>query len=260
MKPRNHWDIASCAVKQNIRRFGTHPIPINLAGFVKVSVAAQVGKRSNIIKFENIPHHRRKEICHTSLLFEVRSNKDEPNSTHITVAGNRVNNPVDVATPTGSLELLKLIINTNLYCPGKRFACFDIKNFYLDNPMDLSEYTRIKLSVISQEIIDEYNILDYEHYRWIYFEIVRGCYGLPKSRRLTNDLLYKRLNKEDYCESSTTPGLWRHKWRLIQFMLIVDNFGVEYVGRKHAEHLTSVLKKYHDISEDWEEKKLQALT
>ena len=35
-------------------------------------------------------------------------------------------------------------------------------------------------------------------------------------------------------------------------MLIVDDFGVEYLGRKHAEHLASVLKKYHEISEDWE--------
>ena len=37
-------------------------------------------------------------------------------------------------------------------------------------------------------------------------------------------------------------------------MIIVDDFCVEYVGRKHAEHLASVLKKYHDISEDWEGK------
>ena len=43
-------------------------------------------------------------------------------------------------------------------------------------------------------------------------------------------------------------------------MIIVDDFGVDYVGRKDKEHLASVLKNYHDISEDWEGKKLQALT
>ena len=67
--------------------------------------------------------------------------------------------------------------------------------------MDRSEYARIKMSVIPQEIIDEYNILDYEHNRWIYFEIVRGLYGLPKSGRLANDLPYKRINKEIYFEA-----------------------------------------------------------
>ena len=51
-------------------------------------------------------------------------------------------------------------------------------------------------------------------------------------------------------EASTTPGLWSRKWRTIQFMLIVDDFGMDYVVKKHAEHLASVLKKYHDISED----------
>ena len=64
--------------------------------------------------------------------------------------------------------------------------------------MERSEYARIKLSVIPQENIDEYNLLDYEHNWWIYFEIVLGCYGLPQSGRLANDLLCKRLNKEGY--------------------------------------------------------------
>ena len=35
-------------------------------------------------------------------------------------------------------------------------------------------------------------------------------------------------------------------------MLIVNDFGVEYVGRTYAEHLALVLKKYHEISEDLE--------
>ena len=118
----------------------------------------------------------------------------------------------------------------------------------MDTPIDRSEYARIKLSVIPQEIIDEYNLLDYEHNGWIYFDIVRGCCGLPQSGRLSNDMLRKRLNKEGYFEASTTSGLWRNKWRPIQFMLIVDDFVVEYVGRKHADHLALVLKSYRQIS------------
>ena len=80
-----------------------------------------------VITFENIPHDRWKEICHTSVVCEVRPNKDDPNHTHINVAGNCVSYPGDVATPTGSLELLNLIINSTLCRPGARFACFDIK-------------------------------------------------------------------------------------------------------------------------------------
>ena len=43
-----------------------------------------------VIKFENIPHNVRKEICHTSVVCEVIPNKDDPNRTRITVAENRV--------------------------------------------------------------------------------------------------------------------------------------------------------------------------
>ena len=67
--------------------------------------------------------------------------------------------------------------------------------------MDRSEYARIKLSVIPQDMFDEYNLLDYEHNGWIYFEIGRGFYGLPQYGSLSKDLLNKRINKEGYFEA-----------------------------------------------------------
>ena len=41
------------------------------------------------------------------------------------------------------------------------------------------------------------------------------------------------------------------------FYLIVDNFGAEYVGKKRADHLATVLKKNHNITEDWTGKNMQ---
>ena len=71
---------------------------------------------------------------------------------------------------------------------------------------------------------------------------------MPKSGILANNLLMSRLEKEGYYETVTTPGLWRHKWRSIMFCLIVDDFGVEYVGKQNVNHLAMVLKKYHNIT------------
>ena len=65
---------------------------------------------------------------------------------------------------------------------------------------------------------------------------------LKKSGKLANDLLPTRLEKAGYYEAATTPGLWKHTWRPIQFALIVDDFGVEYVGEQHANHLARVLE------------------
>ena len=203
------------------------------------------------IRYEDIPKDRRKDICHTMVVCEVRPQKADPNRTRITLAGGHIQYPGDVGTPTGSLDLVKLMINSVLSRRNARFACFDAKNFYLQTPMARSEYVRIKLSDIPQEVIDEYNLLPRVHNGWVYYEVVRGCYGLPQAGKLANDLLRKRLDKAGYYEAATTPGLWRHKWRPVQFVLIVDDFGVEYVGEQHAQHLLTVLRKDYEMTTDW---------
>jgi hypothetical protein len=109
------------------------------------------------------------------------------------------------------------------------------------------EYVRIKISDIPEEFIEEYNLTGTDWDGWIYFEICQGCYGLPQAGILVNDLLRTRLKAEGYYKVATTPGLWRHKWRPIQFCLIVDDFGVEYMGIEHFNHLLNLLKKFHGV-------------
>ena len=62
----------------------------------------------------------------------------------------------------------------------------------------------------------------------------------------------KRLEKAGYYEAARTPGLWRHKWRPIQFFLILDDFGIIYVGKKHALHLLKILEQHYKITSNWE--------
>ena len=123
--------------------------------------------------------------------------------------------------------------------------------------MDQPEYVRIKLSDIPQELIEEYNPKQLVQNGWIYFEILRGCYGLTQSGRLANELLCTRLKKAGYYKAATTPGLWRHKWRPIQFVLIVDDFGIKYVRNQHALHILNILEESYEITADWEGKSLQ---
>ena len=61
--------------------------------------------------------------------------------------------------------------------------------------MDRPEYVQIKLLDIPKEFIEEYNPTQLVQNGSIYFEIIRGCYGLPQSGRLDNDLLHMRLEK-----------------------------------------------------------------
>ena len=131
-----------------------------------------------VTSYEEITVHKRWDICHTGVVCEVCPGKDDPNGTRITVNGGNIYYAGYVATPTGSPELVKLIINSVLSSPEAKFTCFDVKNFYLDTPLEESEYVRINLTDIQQEFLDEYTLLKLQRNGWIYFEIIRGCYGL----------------------------------------------------------------------------------
>ena len=67
---------------------------------------------------------------------------------------------------------------------------------------------------------------------------------------MANDLLRTRLEKAGYYEAAKTPGLWCHKWCPIQFVLLVDDFGIEYVGNEHALHYLKTLEVDYEITTD----------
>ena len=65
---------------------------------------------------------------------EVKPHKEDPNRTRIAVAGSQISYPGDVDTPTVSLDLVKLIINSVLSHHNARFVSFDLKNLLSTNP------------------------------------------------------------------------------------------------------------------------------
>jgi len=67
-------------------------------------------------------------------------------------------------------------------------------------------------------------------------------YGLPAAGKLSNDLLVKRMSKAGYHPCQYTPGLWKHVWRPVTFTLVVDDFGIKFVGDEHANHLKKTLE------------------
>ena len=68
----------------------------------------------------------------------------------------------------------------------------------------------------------------------MYVKIRKGMYGLPQAGLLAQQLLETRLNDKGYFQNEVVPGLWVHKWRSISFTLVVDDFGVKYIGDEHA--------------------------
>ena len=69
---------------------------------------------------------------------------------------------------------------------------------------------------------------------------------------LAYNQLVRQLDPYGYAPCCHTPELWRHKWRPILFPMVVNNFGMKYVGWAHAENLVTTLRKYHTFKTDWE--------
>ena len=137
----------------------------------------------------------------------------------------------------------------------------DIKNFYLNTPMERYEYVRLKLDDVPTEIQIQYGLRDkVDQDGYVHIEVRKGMYGLPQAGILAQQLLEQRLNKHGHFQNKAVPGLWTHETRPISFTLVVDDFGIKYVGQEHALHLINILKEHYELSEDWKGTKFIGLT
>ncbi len=177
--------------------------------------------------------------------------------------GDRAHYPFDTGTPTTNQLTLKLLINSVISTSGARFFTMDIKNFYLCMPMTRYEYMHLKLSDMPEDVTVHYHLLDIATLNgYVYCKICQGTYGLPQAGIIAQELLAKRLKKNGYNQSKTTPGLWTHEWHRITFSLIVNNFGIKYTGEEHAQHLIQAVQKqkYHTCLFDKEGERYCGLT
>ncbi|KAL7488544.1 hypothetical protein ACHAW6_014130 [Cyclotella cf. meneghiniana] len=159
-------------------------------------------------------------------------------------------------TPTADLLLIKIFLNSVISSEGTKFATADILNFYLMMPLKRPEFGRVKISDIPEEIIKEYELEKYATAdQWVYFRVIWDMYGLPQAGANNHDELKERLN-EGYFKSPLVPALWKHKTRLTQFVLIVDNFGIKYFSNQDLDHLIDFLKKYYAVKVDPEGREL----
>ena len=76
----------------------------------------------------------------------------------MTVGSNLIVYPNDYGAPTVNLLTVKLLLISVLLNPGAKFMTSDIKDFYLDTPMDHVEYTKLKLSDLPGDCVARYNL------------------------------------------------------------------------------------------------------
>jgi hypothetical protein len=76
----------------------------------------------------------------------------------LTVGGNQIVYHGDVSMPTVKMMTVKMYLNSVISTKGAQYCTFDIKDFYLNTPMEQPEYMQLKLSNLPQEFADLYDL------------------------------------------------------------------------------------------------------
>jgi hypothetical protein len=110
---------------------------------------------------------------------------------------------------------------------------------------------KIPLALFLDWIKKQYNLDSLVLNGFVFLKMHRAVWGLPQAGILANKLRRKRLLPHGYYECVNTPGLLKHSTCPIVFTMVIDNFGVKYMGKEHADHLIQSLKTDYELTKDW---------
>ncbi len=194
----------------------------------------------------------KKVFTYANPVVEYRAQKEDPNRIRITAGGNLIKYKEELSVRTADINTAKIHWNSVISMDAAMYMCLDIGNFYLTAALEYYKYMRIPLALLPIWIIEQYDLKEHALNRFVHLEMRRAVWGLPQAGILANKWLRQNLAPFGYYKCINTPGLWYHNSCPISFTLVVDDFGVKYVGKEHADHLIMSIKStYKKLTEDW---------
>ncbi|KAL7475977.1 hypothetical protein ACHAW6_001868, partial [Cyclotella cf. meneghiniana] len=105
----------------------------------------------------------------------------------------------------------KILLNSVISTKDALFMTEDIKDFYLNTPMDCPEYIQLKLADMPNYFIALYNLNQLiTTGRYVFVLVQKEMYSLPQAGIIAQKLLKQPLAKKGYRQSNFTPGFWKH--------------------------------------------------
>jgi hypothetical protein len=137
-----------------------------------------ITKATNTIFFlshneiQNVPKDQ--TVAYARIIINHWPQKEDPNCVRITVGGNLINYPFELTTHTTDMVSSKLLWNSTISTPEAPFAGAEMKNMYLETPLDCFEYMRVPISLFPTNIIDHYQLNNKVLKDYVYMEIRKG--------------------------------------------------------------------------------------
>ena len=104
---------------------------------------------------QDITVDRWKYVSYGRVVVDYFPDKRDPYRTQLTIGSDRVNYLGFCGTPTVIWTTVKLLLNIIISTINAHFMTIDIKYFYLNTPMERSEYMRLKLSDLTESVVQQ---------------------------------------------------------------------------------------------------------
>jgi hypothetical protein len=90
--------------------------------------------------------------------------------------------------------------------PNAKFMTIDIKDFYLNTPMEQYKYFCMKLDLFPKDVINEYDLCNkVDKNLNVHCKVQRRIYGLPQTGIIAQELLETCLPKAGDTQLTITP-------------------------------------------------------
>ena len=201
------------------------------------------------ILLDKIPNN--KKVTYGKLVTTIRPTKTEINQVRLAVGRDRLEYVIETTTRCTSLTTTKILLNSVLSTAGGKFMTVDLKDLCYNTPIQDYKYMQFPLSIIPQEIIDQYQLQNIQRKYIVYMGICKGISGLKQAGKLANHCLQSHLLKYGYSPVPRTASLWKPNNKNVMFTLAVNNFGVRFPKKEDAHHLINALQTLYPITFDW---------
>jgi hypothetical protein len=115
------------------------------------------------------------------------------------MGSNLVNYPEDCGALTADLITVKLLLNSIISMPHSKFMSLNIEDFYLMTPMKHYEYFCMKIELLPQDIIDQYDLKNkVDHNGNVHCKVRCRMYGITQAGIIAHKLLEEHLLAAGY--------------------------------------------------------------
>ena len=113
-------------------------------------------EKTRFLRKKNIP--QREKAVYTRLVVDLIPNKAVHERLRMYMGGDKMEIVMETTTRTADLTTCKLHMNGLVSTPGARFAGRDVKDFYLNTPLNRKRYRMVRAKYIPEETIRKRNL------------------------------------------------------------------------------------------------------